>query len=127
MSLDERYGRRTGRDRRPLLFAVLGVFVLLAATWAVWTIWSLGRTTLTWTTVAVDASDPASVRVSFQVSQAAGHAALCSVRATDAAGAVVGWVDAPVRAATTRTTGAEVRVRTVRPATGGGVVSCVRR
>ncbi len=127
MSLDERYGRRPARDRRPLLLAALGVFVAAALTWAVWSLVILTRTSLTWHDVSVDASDPAVVRVTFEVEQAAGHGALCAVRATDSGGAVVGWVDVPVRPSPSGTAAADAQVRTVRPAAGGGVVSCVRR
>ena len=127
MSLDERYGRRRTRDRRPLLLAALGVFVVAAAVWAVWSLVVLNRDALGWQDTGVDTSEPGVVSVSFAVSQHAGRTALCSVRATDARGAVVGWVDVPVGPSGTDATEARVRVRTVRPATGGGVVSCVRR
>jgi hypothetical protein len=127
VSLDERYGRRPARDRRPLLLAALGVFVAAAVVWAVWSIITLTRSTLSWRDVDVDTSDPAVVRVTFEVSQATDRAALCAVRATDAAGAVVGWADVPVGPSPAGTAEAQARVRTVRPAAGGGVVTCVRR
>ena len=127
MSLDERYGRRPARDRRPLLRVALGVFVAAAVVWAVWSIATLTTSALTWRDVDVDASDPAVVRVTFEVSRAADRAVLCAVRATDAAGAVVGWTDVPVGPSPAGTTEAQARVRTVRPAAGGGVVTCVRR
>jgi hypothetical protein len=127
VSLDERYGRRPARHRRGLLLAALGVFVAAALAWAVWSIWALSRTALTWQDVGVDTADPGQVRVTFEVSQAAGQAALCTVRATDAAGAVVGWAEVSVGPASTGRAAGEARVRTIRPATGGGVASCVRR
>jgi hypothetical protein len=67
------------------------------------------------------------VRVSLEVSQAAGRAAVCSVRATDADGQVVGWVDVPVQPSGSGTATATATVRTVRPAADGAVVTCVRR
>ena len=127
MSLDERYGRRPAGHRRALLLAALGVFVVAAAAWMTWSVVGTSRARLTWENVGVDTSDPAAVRVAFQVYQAAGNGALCAVRATDAEGDTVGWTDVPVRGSTTGTAAAEVRIRTLRPATGGGVVSCVRR
>ena len=127
MSLDERYGRRPARDRRPVLLAALGLFVAAAVAWAAWSLVTLNRSALSWQDVGVDASDPASVRVTFEVSQASGRAALCAVRATDSRGAVVGWADVPVGPSTGDRATGEARVRTVRPAAGGGVVSCVRR
>jgi hypothetical protein len=127
MSLDERYGRRPAGHRRPLLLAALGVFAVAAVAWMVWSVVGTSSSRVTWENVGVDASDPAAVRVTFEVYQAAGNGALCSVRATDAEGETVGWTDVPVRPSTTGTAVAEVRLRTIRPATGGGVVSCVRR
>ena len=125
MSLDERYGRAPARDRRRLLAVLLGAFVLVAAAWAVWSLVLLGRTTLNWSTTAVDTADPAAARVSFEVSGGEAGPAVCSVRATDADGVVVGWTDVQVRAGTPG--GATATVRTTRQAAGGGVVSCVRR
>ena len=127
MSLDERYGRRPARNRRPLLLGTLGVFVAAAVVWAIWSIAILTTSTLSWREVGVDASDPAAVRVTFEVSRSGGRPVLCSVRATDAAGVVVGWVDVPVGPSSAETIGTQARIRTVRPAAGGGVVTCVRR
>ncbi len=127
MTLDERYGRRPTGHRRPLLLAALGVFVVAAVAWMVWSVVGTSRSRVTWENVGVDTSGPAAVRVTFQVYQTAGNGALCAVRATDAEGDTVGWTDVPVRPSTTGTAAAEALVRTIRPATGGGVVSCVRR
>jgi hypothetical protein len=125
--LDVRYGRRPARDRRRLLVAVLAVVAVLALAWAVWAGGTVSRATTSWRATAVDASDPAVVRVSFEVDQAAGRGAVCSVRATDADGQVVGWVDVPVPASATGTATGTATVRTVRPATDGAVVTCVQR
>jgi hypothetical protein len=125
--LDARYGRRPARDRRRLLAAALVAFVVLALAWAIWAGVSLTRSSISWRATAVDAADPGVVRVSFEVTQAAGRAAVCSVRATDAAGAVVGWVDVAVPASPTGTATATASVRTTRPGAGGDVVTCVRR
>ena len=71
------------------------------------------------------------VRVSFAVSLAPGTPAVCAVRATDASGAIVGWVDVPIEAPGSDGPPAEVRrtvtVRTSQPATGGGVSDCAPR
>jgi hypothetical protein len=125
--LDARYGRRPPRDRRPLLTTALAAFVVLALAWAIWAGVSLTRASIGWRATAVDTADPGVVRVSFEVTQATRRAAMCSVRATDAAGAVVGWVDVAVPASTSGTATATAAVRTSRPATGGGVLTCVRR
>ena len=125
--LDARYGRRPARDRRrPLVAALAGVLVL-ALVWAIWAGVSVTRATIDWQPIAVDTSSPGVVRVSFSVTRAAGRAALCTVQATDAAGVVVGWVDVPVPASASGTATATASVRTARPATDGGVVTCVRR
>jgi uncharacterized protein DUF4307 len=125
--LDERYGRRPAGDRRRLLVAAVAAFVVLALAWAIWAGVSVTRATVDWRSTAVDTAAPGVVRVSVEVTQAAGRAALCSVRATDAAGAVVGWVDVAVPSSTSGTATATASVRTTRPAAGGGVVTCVRR
>ncbi len=125
MSLDERYGRAPARDRRRLLTVLLGAFVLVAVVWAVWSLAVLGRTTLRWGTTAVDTGDPAAARVSFQVSGGVAGPVVCSVRATDAGGVVVGWTDVQTRSGDPG--GTTATVRTSRPAADGSVVSCVRR
>ena len=125
--LDARYGRRPARGRRALPGAALAAFVVLALAWSIWAGVSLTRAGIDWRATAVDTADPGLVRVSFEVTQAAGRAALCNVRATDPAGAVVGWVDVPVPASASGTATATASVRTARPAAGGGVVTCVRR
>ena len=125
--LDARYGRRPGRDRRRLLAAALATFLAVALAWAVWAGATVTRARIDWQATAVDASDPALVRVSFEVTQGTARAAVCSVRATDAEGRVVGWVDVRVPASGSRRATATAAVRTVRPATDGTVVTCVRR
>jgi len=125
--LDARYGRRPSRDRRRPLAAALAVFLVLAVAWAAWAGVSVTRATIDWRPTGVDTADPGLVRVSFQVTKAAGRAALCTVRATDAAGAVVGWVDVPVPASASGTATATASIRTTRRATDGAVVACVRR
>ena len=125
--LDVRYGRRPARDRRRVLVAVFALVGVLVLAWAVWAGGTVSRATIGWRATAVDASDPAVVRVSFEVTQAAGRAALCTVRATDADGQVVGWVDVPVPPSASGTATATAAVRTSRPAADGAVVTCVRR
>jgi hypothetical protein len=125
--LDVRYGRRQARDRRRLLVAALVAAAVLALAWAIWAAGTVSRAGISWRATAVDASDPAVVRVSFEVNQAPGRAAVCSVRATDSGGQVVGWVDVPVPPSASGTSTATAAVRTVRPAADGGVVTCVRR
>ena len=125
--LDVRYGRRPARDRRRLLVAVLATVGVLALAWAIWAGGTVSRARIDWRPTAVDTSDPAVVRVSFEVTQAAGRAVVCSVRATDADGQVVGWVDVPVPPSASGTATATAAVRTVRPAADGAVVACVRR
>jgi len=88
---------------------------------------SLTRAGIDWRFTAVDTADPGVVRVAVEVTQDAGRAAVCSVRATDAAGAVVGWTDVGVPASASGTATATASIRTTRPAAGGGVVTCVRR
>jgi Domain of unknown function (DUF4307) len=123
--LDERYGRRPDRrGRRRLLVAVLAVLVVAAAAWAVWAAFALARSSLTWQDAAVDAADPAAVRVSFVVRAAAGTRVVCTVRATDGAGAVVGWLDVPVALPASGRATATAVVPTSQPATGGGVGAC---
>jgi hypothetical protein len=133
MSLDERYGRRApgAAGRRWLLVALAG-FVAVAAAWAVWAAFRITSSSLTWRDAGADASDQAAVRVSFVVSLAPGRRAVCAVRATDASGAVVGWVDVPVEAppsgaALVQVIPPPVTVPTSQPATGGGVSSCAPR
>ena len=121
--LDVRYGRRPARDRRRLLVTVLAIVAVLALAWAVWAGGTVSRATISWRATAVDTSDPVVVRVAFEVNQAAGRGAVCTVRATDGDGQVVGWVDVPVPPSATGT----AAVRTVRPATDGTVVTCVQR
>jgi hypothetical protein len=125
--LDLRYGRRPAADRRRLLAAALAAFVAVSLAWAIWAAVSLTRAGIDWRATAVDTADPRVARVSFQVTQAAGRAAICNVRATDAAGAVVGWMDVRVPASASGTATAAASVRTTRPAAGGDVVTCVRR
>jgi hypothetical protein len=125
--LDLRYGRRPPADRRRLLAAALAAFVALALAWAIWAAVSLTRAGIDWRATAVDTAGPGVVRVSVEVTQAAGRAAICTVRATDAAGAVVGWTDLPVPASASGTATAAASVRTTRLAAGGDVVTCVRR
>ena len=133
MSLDERYGRRPpSAARRRWLLGALAGFVLVAAGWAVWTAVRITSSSLTWRDLGADASDQAAVRVSFVVSLAPGRRAVCAVRATDASGAVVGWVDVPVQAPgsagpVVQVTPPAVTVHTSQPATGGGVSSCAAR
>jgi uncharacterized protein DUF4307 len=132
MSLDERYGRRPpGPATRRRLMAALAVFVVLAVAWASWAAVRITQSSLTWRDTGAVAAGPGAVQVSFVVSLAAGTRAVCAVRATDASGAVVGWVDVPVDAPTAggrvvRVT-REATVPTSQPATGGGVSDCVRR
>ena len=125
--LDVRYGRRPARDRRRRLTVALAAFVVLALAWAIWAAASVARARIDWRATAVDTADPGVVRVAVEVTQDAGRAAVCSVRATDAAGAVVGWTDVGVPTSTSGTATATASVRTTRPAAGGGVVTCVRR
>ncbi len=124
--LDARYGRGPRPDRRRLLVVAAAVFVAAATVWAVWSIVVLARTSLSWRDTGAELADPAVARLSFEVDRADGAAVLCTVRATAAGGAVVGWVDVRVPAGEA-TTPVTATVRTVRPATGGGVVTCVRR
>ncbi|MGZ4603568.1 MAG: DUF4307 domain-containing protein [Kineosporiaceae bacterium] len=127
MSLDERYGRRPPRPgRRRWLFAALGAFVVVAGAWAVWAATSLAAASLSWRDVGVDASDPAAVRVTFEVSTAPGSRAVCVVRATDHAGTVVGWMDVEVLVPPSGRWHAAVVVPTSQPATGAGVGDCAR-
>jgi hypothetical protein len=100
---------------------------VLALAWAVWAGVTIGRARIDWRATAVDSSDPAVVRVSLTVTQDAGRAALCSVRATDAGGRVVGWTDVGVPASPTGTATTTATLRTTRQAAGGAVVACVRR
>jgi Domain of unknown function (DUF4307) len=125
--LDARYGRRAPRDRRRPLAVALAAFVVLALAWAVWAGVTISRSRIDWRATAVDSSDPALVRVSLTVTQDAGRAALCSVRATDADGRVVGWTDVGVPASRTGTATATATVRTTGQAADGTVVACVRR
>jgi hypothetical protein len=128
MSLEERYGRRPARaGRRRWLFAGLAAFVVLVTAWAIWSATSIARSTLTWRDVRADASNPALVRVTFEVTTAPGQRAVCSVRATDGAGAVVGWVDVEVPSSASGRRQQAVLVPTSQPATGGGVADCARR
>ena len=124
--LDARYGRAPRRDRRRLLLAALAVFATAAAVWAVWSIAVLVRSDLSWRNTGGDLADPAVARLSFEVTRADGAAVLCTVRATAAGGRVVGWADVRVPAGAAKAT-TTATVRTVLPATGGGVVTCVRR
>ena len=125
--LDVRYGRRPPRDRRRVLVAALATAAVLALAWAVWAGGTVSGARIDWRATKVDRSDPAVVRVSFEVTQPAGRAAVCSVRATDADGHVVGWVDVPVPPSASGTSTATAAVRTTRPAADGAVVTCVRR
>jgi Domain of unknown function (DUF4307) len=128
VSLDERYGRRPAAPgRRRLLLAALAAFVAVAVVWLVWAAFRLAESSLTWQDAGADASDPAAVRVTFEVSLAPGGRAVCAVRATDAAGDVVGWTDVPVAAPASGRVRATVVVPTSQPATGGGVGACARR
>jgi Domain of unknown function (DUF4307) len=127
VSLDERYGRRpAGANRRPLI-AALAVFVAVALAWAVWAAVGLSRVSVTVGRVAVDASDPGLVRVSFGLSLASGRAAVCSVHATAPDGSVVGWADVDVPPSASGSTVATAEIRTSMPASGGGVGTCVAR
>jgi Domain of unknown function (DUF4307) len=56
-----------------------------------------------------------------------GRSAVCAVRATDAAGAVVGWTDVRLAPVDSGAATAAVAVRTSLPATGGGVRDCIAR
>ncbi len=125
--LDVRYGRRPGRHPRRMVIAALAITGVLALAWAVWAGGTVSGARIGWRATNVDTSDPAVVRVSFEVTQPAGRAAVCSVRATDADGQVVGWVDVPVPPGASGTATATAAVRTIRPAASGGVVTCVRR
>jgi Domain of unknown function (DUF4307) len=126
--LDERYGRRPpGRRRRTLLVTALAVVAVAALAWAVWAVAGLSRAAVSVGEVRVDASDPGLVRVSFEVIVPSGRPAVCAVRATDAAGGVVGWTDVRVVPGGSGATTAEVAVRTSLPATGGGVRDCIAR
>jgi hypothetical protein len=124
--LDARYGRGPRRDRQRLLRALLVAFVAGAAVWAVWSVVVLARTNLSWRVTGADLADPAVARLSFEVDRADAAAVLCTVRANASDGAVVGWVDVRVPAGE-RTSTVTATLRTVRPATDGGVVACVRR
>jgi hypothetical protein len=124
--LDVRYGRRTPHDPRRLLTVALAAFGVLALAWAVWAGVTISRSTIDWRTTSVDTSDPALVRLSLAVTQAAGRTAICSVRATDAGGRPVGWTDVRVPASPTGTATVTTTLRTTRAATDGTVVTCVR-
>jgi hypothetical protein len=126
--LDERYGRRPARrGRRRALVALLAVFVAAAAAWAVWAAVALTRASLSWQDTGAEVLGPSVVRVSFVVRAAPGTRVVCAVRATDDAGAVVGWLDVPVLTPGSGRAEATATVPTSQPATGGGVGSCVRR
>jgi Domain of unknown function (DUF4307) len=126
--LDERYGRRRPRPgRRRLLVAVLAVVAVAVAAWVVWAALGVARSSLTWQDGAVDAADPAAVRVSFVVRGAAGAHVVCTLRATDAAGAVVGWLDVPVALPSSGRATVTAVVPTSQPAIGGGVGACAPR
>jgi hypothetical protein len=132
MSLDERYGRRPPSPAtRRRLMAALAVFVVLAVAWAAWAGVRITQSSLTWRDSGAVAAGPGAVQVSFVVSLGAGTRAVCAVRATDASGAVVGWVDVPVEAPAAGGPLVQVtrsaRVPTSQPASGGGVSDCVRR
>jgi hypothetical protein len=125
--LDQRYGRRPPGRRRVALVVVLALVAAGAVAWAVWAVAGLSRASVSVGQVTVDASDPALVRVSFDVSVPGGRSAVCSVRATDAAGVVVGWADVRVAPAGSGAGTASVAVRTSMPASGGGVRDCIAR
>jgi hypothetical protein len=126
--LDQRYGRRPVRPgRRRVLVALLVVFVVVAAAWAVWTAVTLTRSSVTWQDSGAAVAGTSAVRVSFVVRAAPGTHVVCAVRATDDTGAVVGWLDVPVVAPESGRAPVTVTVPTSQPATGGGVGSCVRR
>jgi Domain of unknown function (DUF4307) len=132
VSLDARYGRRPARPaRRRWLLAALAVFVVAAGAWAVWAAIRITEASLTWRDAGSEASTPSVVRVSFVVSLAPGRRAVCAVHATDASGAVVGWVDVPIEAPVSGGQLVSVRrtatIPTSQPATGGGVSDCARR
>jgi hypothetical protein len=127
VSLDERYGRRARPARRRLLWAGLGAFVVAALAWVVWAAVGIGRSSVTWHDIAVDVSDPALVRLTFQVSAAPGAPAVCAVRATAAGGAIVGWADVAVQVTPAGRAVVRTQLRTSEAATGGSVSSCVRR
>ncbi len=107
--------------------AVLALVAAAALAWAVWAVAGLTRASVSVGQVTVDASDPALVRVSFDVTVPGGRAAVCAVGATDAAGAVVGWTDVRVAPTGAGAATAAVAVRTSLPATGGVVRDCIAR
>jgi hypothetical protein len=125
--LDERYGRRPPGRGRVVLVAALALVAACAVAWAVWAVAGLSRASVSVGQVTVDASDPGLVRVSFEVSVPSGRSAVCAVRATDAAGGVVGWTDVHLAPDGSGAATAAVAVRTSMPATGGGVRDCIAR
>jgi hypothetical protein len=126
--LDERYGRRPARrGRRRALVVLLALCVLAALTWAAWAAVAFTRSSLSWQDSGVEVQGTSAVQVSFVVRAAPGTHVVCAVRATDDAGAVVGWLDVPIVAPGSGRANATATVPTSQPATGGGVSSCVRR
>jgi hypothetical protein len=126
--LDERYGRRPARPgRRRALVALLVIFGVAAALWAVWAAVALTRSSVTWQGTGAEVLGPSAVRVSFVLRAAPGTRVVCAVRATDDNGAVVGWLDVPIVAPDSGRATPTATVPTSSPATGGGVSSCVRR
>jgi hypothetical protein len=125
--LDERYGRRAPGRGRTVLVAAVALVAVAGIAWAVWAATGLARATVTVHEVTVDASDPGLVRLSFEVSLPRGRTAVCSVRATDANGAVVGWADVVIPRVESGAGGAATEIRTSLPATGGGVRDCIAR
>jgi hypothetical protein len=126
--LDARYGRRRpARGRKRVLVAVLALLVAAVTGWAVWAAFAVARSSLSWLDQGADAANPAAVRVSFAVTAAPGAHVVCTVRATDGGGVVVGWLDVPVTVPASGRTTATVVVPTSQPATGGGVAACALR
>lgn len=125
----ERYGDTPSdpaRTRRRLMWAFVA-FVVLVVALAAWVAVDRSRSALTVTPLGVNAPDPTSATITFQVDMPPNSEAVCTVTANNASLVQVGRQDVTVRTGTQSAVRTSVTIRTSEQATSGGVTDCVRR
>lgn len=119
----DRYGRRGGTGRRPVLLVGAVVAMLAAVGFIGWVAWEQGRR-VTWQEITFDAGDPYRTGLTFQVTRPPGAAVTCTVKALNRRQQVVGRRDVPVPPSRERTDQVSTDIRAAEPAVAAAVDRC---
>lgn len=114
-SLDERYGRTPGSERRTRTLMIIAgvVFTVVFAAWVVWGGLSGTNASLETRELGYSAVTDTSIDVRWEVSTAPGSAVTCAIQALNESFGIVGWRIVDLGASDERT---RVFIETIRTA-----------